>query len=76
MMVIYLLTTRECNLTVHEMKANKKKNNNKLIVASFAQIYFDHPYRTWPLILPESTPETASVSNYFLKFNILNYWLF
>ena len=33
MMVIYLLPTRENNLTVRKMKANNKKNT----VASFAQ---------------------------------------
>ena len=42
-MVIYLLPTKENNLTVHKKKANKKKKlkkikkqNKTLIVASFA----------------------------------------
>ena len=74
MMVVHLLlTTRENNLRVHKKKANNRK---ELIVASFAKTSFDHPYHTQPFILSENTPKIPSVSNLFLKFNNLNYWLF
>ena len=68
-MIIYLIPTKTNSLTAHKIKANNKKN----IAASLAKTNLDYPHCTQPLILSEKTPEITSVSNYVLKFNIINY---